>query len=192
MGLFDVLAGRRKLRQPAAGDALFGLVTAEITLSTELDLQPRGLAALVFQPIDTGDFRQILKDAEELLASAAADTGTKVSDQDDSHGYRWLVLRDREFDDLITALNLIAEELRGGGYGDRLLCAVFPFDGPRKSSVYWIYNFKRGAFYPFAPTGEGEGHRDTEREFRVSAALKSELRIEEDVSRWFPLWEIPV
>lgn len=192
MGLFDVLTGRRKVKQPAAGDALFGMVTAEITLETELDLSPKGVAAIVFQPLDTGDFRQIVKDAEELLASAAAESGTRVSQQEDSHGYSWVVLRDRDFEDLVTALNLVSEELRGGGYGDRLLCAVFPFQDSKARALYWIYNYKRGAFYPFAPTGEGEGHRDTEREFRVSAAIKSELRIEPELERWFPLWGIPV
>ena len=42
-------------------------------------------------------------------------------------------------------------ELEAGGYGDRLLCAVFAFEENGKP-IYWIYNYKRGSFYPFVPT----------------------------------------
>jgi hypothetical protein len=57
--------------------------------------------------------------------------------------------------------------------------------------VYWIYNYKRGAFYPFAPAGGGE-QRDNERELVLKAQLGKELPVEEELARWFPLWGIPI
>ncbi len=57
--------------------------------------------------------------------------------------------------------------------------------------MYWIYNYKRGAFYPFVPAG-GQEQRDSEREFQLKAQLGAELPVEADVSRWFPLWGIPI
>ena len=189
MGLLDALiGGRRKLKGPAP-DRLFAMVTAQVGLETGLGLKHRDMAAIVFQPLTTGDFQQIVKDTEELLRSAASDTGTKVSDSEDEFGYSWVVFRDKDFEDLVTSLNTVSTELQGGGYGDRLLCAVFAFEEKGKP-VYFIYNFKRGGFYPFVPTGEKA--RDTERELRLKAQVGADLPFEEDLARWFPLWEIPI
>ena len=38
----------------------------------------------------------------------------------------------------------------------------------------------------------GEQQRDSERELRLKAQLGNELPFEEDMTRWFPLWEIPL
>ena len=189
MGFLDaVLGGRKKLRAPAP-DRLFAMTTAYVAMETELGMKSAGAAGIVFQPLATADFEQILKDAEELLHGTAAETGSQLESADDRFGYRWIILRDRDFEDLVVSLNTISTELQAGGYGDRLLCAVFPFE--QKERVYFIYNYKRGAFYPFVPA-DGEQQRDTERELRLKAQLENELPLEAELTRWFPLWEIPL
>ena len=189
MGIFDaILGGRKKLKAPAS-DRLFAMSTAQITLETSLGMKPSGAAAIVFQQIQNADFKQIVDDAQELLHSAAADTGTQLETRDDQFGYRWIVFRDPDFDDLVTAVNTVASELQGGGYGDRVLAALFKWEDGGQP-VYFIYNFKRGAFYPFVPTGANA--RDSEREFRLKAQLDGELPIEPEIERWFPLWDIPL
>ena len=60
----------------------------------------------------------------------------------------------------------------------------------RQNPVYWIYGYKRGAFWPFVPTGEQE--RDNARELELKAKLEGELPIEPDISRWFGLYGAPV
>ena len=57
-------------------------------------------------------------------------------------------------------------------------------------AIYWIYNYKRGTFYPFVPTGKQE--RDSEREFRLKAQMADELPLEQEVGRDLPLWDIPL
>jgi hypothetical protein len=57
--------------------------------------------------------------------------------------------------------------------------------------VYFIYNFKRGSFYPFVPGG-GPQRRDTEAELRLKAQVGAELPIEPELERWFPLWDVPL
>jgi hypothetical protein len=189
MGFLDgLLGGKRKLKQPAP-DRLFAMSTANVTFETGLNLKHREVAGIVFQPLGTADFQGIVAETEELLQGAAADTGTKVETADDEFGYRWLVLRDDDFDDLVVSLNTVSTQLQGGGYGDRLLCAVFSYEEDGRP-LYFIYNFKRGAFYPFVPTGKQS--RDTERELRLKAQVGQELPLEEDMARWFPLWEIPL
>jgi hypothetical protein len=190
MGLFDVIAGRRKLAKPAP-DRLFAISTAYVTFQTELSLTTRGVAGIVFQPLATADFEQIAKDMVEVVQGTSSDAGTKVETEDDTFGYRWMVLRDPDFDDLVVGVNAVSGALEAGGYGERILCAVFAFEDARQQPVYWIYNYKRGSFYPFAPAG-GEQQRDNERELRLKAQAGAELPIEPELERWFPLWGIPI
>jgi hypothetical protein len=185
-----LLGGKGKKLKAAAPDRLFAMVTAQVTLDTGLGLKHKGTAGIVFQPLGTADFDTIVSETEELLHGTAAETGTEVRSAEDEFGYRWLNLRDDDFEDLVVSLNTISSQLQGGGYGDRLLCAVFPFE-EKGRSVYFIYNFKRGAYYPFVPA-PGDKARDSERELRLKAQVGAELPFEEDMGRWFPLWEIPL
>ena len=148
------------------------------------------MAGIVFQPIGTADFDSIMTETEELLASTAEETGSTVTNKEDEFGYRWLVLADPDFDDLVVALNTVSTQLQGGGYGDRLLAAVFSFEEKGKP-LYIIYNFKRGKFYPFVPA-KGKQARNNERELRLRAQLGEELPFEEEIGRWFPLWDVPL
>jgi hypothetical protein len=190
MGFLDALRGKKKLRQPT-DDRLFAMSTAYVKLETELGLKPAGRAAIVFQPLGTGDFDAIIRDMEEVLGATGDETGTTIEKRDDSFGYRWMVLGDPDFEDLVVGLNAVSSALRDGGYGDRILCALFPFTDERGAPVHWIYNVKRATFYPFVPAG-GQQTRDNERELRLKAQLERDLPIEQDLGRWFPLWDVPL
>jgi hypothetical protein len=190
VGFLDVLTGRRKLAGPAP-DRLFAISTANVLFETQLALKSRGAAAIVFQPLATSDFAQIVTDMEEVVRATAGDSGTRVDTTDDTFGFRWLVLRGSDFDDLVVGVNAVSSALEAGGYGQRVLCAVFAFEDEQAKPVYWIYNYKRGAFYPFVPAG-GEQQRDNERELVLKAQVGAELPLESELERWFPLWGIPI
>jgi PspA associated protein B len=192
VGFLDVLTGKRKLAKPAP-DRLFAISTAYVTMETGLGTSTRGTAAIVFQPLATADFDAIVRDMEEVVKATATDSGsgTTVTSSDDRYGFRWLVLRGSDFDDLVVGINAVSTALEAGGYGERLLCAVFAFEDSHKRPLYWIYNYKRGMFYPFAPAGTGE-QRDNERELVLKAQLGKELPVEPELERWFPLWGTPI
>src|SRR5919107_150693 len=190
MGLFDILTGKRKMKAPAES-RLFAMSTAAITLEMTLELRSSGKAAIVFQPLATADFTSIVTDMEEVLRGTGDDAGTLVVKTDNSFGYRWMVLSDEDFEDLVVGVNVVSQALQDGGYGERILCAVFVFRDAQGAPVYWIYNYKRGAYYPFVPAG-GEQRRDTERELRLKAQIGHELPTEAELERWFPLWGIPI
>jgi hypothetical protein len=189
MGLFDILAGRRRLAKPAP-DRLFAMSTAYVTFQTELSIASRGVAGIVFQALATADFEQIATDMVEVVEGTSSDSGTTVETRDDEYDYRWMILRDPDFDDLVVGVNAVSGALEAGGYGERILCAVFAFEDAGGRPLYWIYNYKRGAFYPFVPAGAHA--RDNERELRLKAQLGAELPIEAELERWFPLWGIPI
>jgi hypothetical protein len=190
VGFLDaLLGGRRKLKVPTS-DRLFAMTTAQVTMETGLGLKHRNMAGIVFQAVATADFKEIVGETEELLRGVGSDSGTTVETSDDEYGYRWIVLRDDDFEDLVVAINTIASSLETGGYGDRILAAVFAFEEEGRP-IYFIYNYKRGFFYPFVPA-PGDKQRNNEREFQLKAQLGAELPIEPELARWFPLWEIPL
>jgi hypothetical protein len=190
MGFLDVLTGKRKLEKPAP-DRLFAVSTAYVTLETSLEITSRGSAAIVFQSLATADFTSIVREMEEVVRATAGDSGTKVDTSEDQYGFSWLVLRGGAFDDLVVGINAVSGALEAGGYGERVLCAVFAFQDARGRLIYWIYNYKRGSFYPFVPA-PGDQQRDNERELVLKAQIAAELPVEPELSRWFPLWGVPI
>jgi hypothetical protein len=69
---------------------------------------------------------------------------------------------------------------------------VFAFADAQRRPVYFIYNYKRGYWYPFVPDPDNPKQRLTERELQLKAQVGSELPLEPEIERWFPLWGIPI
>jgi hypothetical protein len=154
LGFADVLFGRKKLKD-AKSERLFAISTARITLEAELGLKPAGAAALCFKALSAGEFVRAENEMQELLDFAAQKSQSKIERKSDDFGFEWLVIRDPDFEDLVTTVHLIDSELVTRGFGTQLLAAVFRFEGD-KGPVYWIYGYKQGAFWPFVPKGDKE------------------------------------
>jgi hypothetical protein len=222
VGLRDILTGRHQVKGPAP-DRLFAITTAYVTLESEHQIDPAGTAAIVFQALATSEFEATLAEMEQVVTATGGVSGTTVSMQDDSYGYRWMILRSPQgspsVEDLAVGINAVSSSIESAGHGERLLCAVFAFteraERPGAGRVYFIYNYKRGYWYPFVPadgsdgsdgswgagggdTSEGTGgaqdsqQRSNERELQIKAQIASELPIEPELERWFPLWGIPI
>ena len=194
MGLRDILTGRHEVKGPAP-DHMFAITTAYVTLEAEHQISPAGKAAIVFQALATSEFEATLKEMEELVTATGSESATSVSSENDSYGYRWMVLHNPDgapsIEDLAVGINAVSGSIETAGHGERLLCAVFAFTDAQKRPLYFIYNYKRGLWYPFVPA-PGEQQRSTERELQIKAQMGSELPIEPELERWFPLWGIPI
>jgi len=200
MGLLDTL--RAVLGTSAEADAtrdadpedLFGMSTAYVTMEADLGFRSVGAAALCFSGVDSTDFAETVEEVEAILRAGEEETGTDFDLREDSHGWEWVVLRDDDPEDLVTSVHFAADEFGERGYGSRILAAVFGFEregGARASGnggdrVYWIYSFRRGAYYPFAPRSGKE--RDQSLEFKLESTLDGELDVEDDESYWYPMW----
>jgi hypothetical protein len=195
VGLRDILTGRHEVKGPAP-DHLFAISTAYVTLEAEHQIQPAGSAAIVFQALATSEFEATLKDMEAVVTATGGESGTTVSTEDDSYGYRWMVLHNPagapSVEDLAVGINAVSGSIEMAGHGERLLCAVFAFADAGGRRIYFIYNYKRGYWYPFVPDPAGAQQRLTERELQLKAQMASELPIEPELERWFPLWGIPI
>jgi hypothetical protein len=191
MGLKDILTGRHEVKGPAP-DRLFAISTAYITLQAEHQISPGGTAAIVFQALQTSEFEATIKEMEEVVVATGGESGTKVHTEDDSFGYRWMVLSGNSIEDLAVGVNAVSGSIETAGHGERLLCAVFSFKDAQDRKLYFIYNYKRGYWYPFVPAPGGANERSTERELQLKAQMAEELPIEPELERWFPLWGIPI
>ncbi|WP_435067953.1 PspA-associated protein PspAB [Haloplanus sp. C73] len=193
MGLFDTLrsvlgvnaeAGATRDADP---EDLFGMSTAYVTMEADLDFVPAGAAALCFSAVDSTDFDAAVDEVETILHAGQEETGTEFYHREDDHGYHWVVLEDDDPEDLVTSVHFAADTFEEADFGSRLLAAVFGFVRPRDDRrAYWVYSFRRGAYYPFVPTGSHE--RDSRIEFKLAAVLDGELDVEDDESYWYPLW----
>ena len=195
MGIRDVLFGRRQVKGPAP-DRLFAITTAYVTLQAEHQIEPAGTAAIVFQALATSEFEATLKEMEDVVRATGGENGTTVGTQDDEYGYRWMVLRNPEgapsIEDLAVAINEVSSSIEAAGHGERLLCAVFAFKDAAGRRILFIYNYKRGNWYPFVPDPTADKQRLAERELQIKAQIGDELPIEPEIERWFPLWGIPL
>ena len=135
----------------------------------------------------------------------------------DRFGYRWILVEGGDLEDLVTRVHMVHSSLEDAGWSPQLLCSVFGFapgpgtgpDGATPSDgtppadaagsggsdvvtqpIFLVYLAKQGTFYPFAPTGNEQ--RDTELELRLRGVLGTDLPVEPDLSRWFPIWDLPV
>jgi hypothetical protein len=188
VGLRDALFGRTKLAEPKR-DQLFALATAAVTLQTELGLTAAGVAAIAFKPQSSGEFRSAFDDVDQLLEAVAQQSDTKIERHSDEYGFDWIIVRDPDLEDLVAAAHTLADELTAKGFGSQLLAALFRFQGG-EHPVYWIYGFKRGAYWPFVPIGDQK--RDNATELELKAKLENELPIEQDLTRWLALFDAPV
>ncbi|MCA1597339.1 MAG: hypothetical protein LC772_13085 [Chloroflexi bacterium] len=189
MSWIDALLGRSR-PIPASLDQLFGLSTAGITLETEFDLKSTGAAAVSFRPVTSGEFSRLQSEIDALLQASTRDAPLTWTTSTDSFGYQWITLRSDDYSNLITTMHMVSRELQDSGFGEQLLAAIVQFRGPDSRIVYWLYNYKRGTFYPFVPAGNQT--RDNALEVRLTGVLNGELNVEPDLTKWYPLWGIPL
>lgn len=192
MGFLDFLLGSTKLPQPKS-ERLFAIATARITLEAKLGLKPTGNAAICIKPLESSTYERTRAEIEELLKLGSRETGTDYRIENDSYGYLWVVLKDPDFEDLVSGIHMIVRSLTDSGLGQQLLCAVYPFSFSDGFKVYWIFSFKMGAYYPFVPSGEKkEKERESALELRLRSVMTEEIPIEKDVGRWYPIWDMPL
>ena len=189
MGLLDTILGRSKPVR-ANLDALFALPTAALTLQSAGGLVSSGHAGVCWKAPPG----QAVADAEKEIAELVGQDFTHTTD---SFDYGWILLKDADFEELVTKIHMANSTLQENGWGPQLLCSAFGFvaapDAPSDAGAFrLVYLFKRGTFYPFAPVDASKERRDTELELRIRTMVGADLPVEPDLSRWFPLWDMPV
>jgi PspAB-like protein len=192
MGLLDILLGRTKPVAPDL-DQLFALPSAAVTLEVAAGFRPTGGGAVCFATVEGAAFEQTHREVQALLDADVDRDGPPVELRRDEYGYSWLVSQ-REPDrlpELVNDLHAVNSAMEVNGFGPQLLCSLAGFADDQGRRLALVYLYKRGTFYPFAPLSGAAQRRDNPLELRVKAALANDLRIEQDLNRWFPVWGAP-
>jgi hypothetical protein len=192
MGFLDTLFGRTKPVLPKLDD-LFALPSAAITLQAATGFVPTGSGSVCFRGVEGKTFSDIENDVRELLNMDAGKPGggLPVEVTKDSYGFTWLVSSHMsdELDALVTDLHAVNTTLVDNGFGPQLLCTLVAFRDAAERRLALVYLYKRGTFYPFAPlTGE---RRDNALELSIKGAIGDDLKFEQDLTKWFPVWGAP-
>ena len=193
MGFLDTLLGRTKPVQPKLDD-LFALPSAAIRCRRRPGSPRPGSGSVCFRAVEGKTFSDIQKEVRELLDmdSGKPGGGLPVEVTKDSYGYTWLVSNHMsdEMDALVTDLHAVNSALVDNGFGPQLLCTLVAFRDERQRRLALVYLYKRGTFYPFAPLSAAS-ERDNALEIQVKGVLGDDLKIEQDLTRWFPVWGAP-
>ena len=190
MGFLDTILGRSKPVKPDL-DQLFALPSAAITLEAGMALKPTGVGSVCVKPAEGGGFAGLREQIDQLLAA----DNDKYAETKDSFGFSWITRSGDPGDlpDLVSDLHAVNASLADAGFGPALLCTLITFcaapgaDDTRPVGLVYLY--KRGTWYPFVPIGKET--RDNARELQVRAVIGGDLNIEDDLSRWFPVWGAP-
>ncbi|MEU1406223.1 hypothetical protein ABZ471_28335 [Streptomyces sp. NPDC005728] len=192
MGLLDILLGRTKPVAPDL-DQLFALPSAAVTLQAAAGFTPTGVGAVCFATVEGAAFVQTHREVQALLDADADRAGPPVELTQDGYGYSWLVSRRTpdQLPQLVNDLHAVNSSMEVNGFGPQLLCSLAAFEDARGRRLALVYLYKRGTFYPFAPLPGTAERRDSALELQVKAQLADDLRTEQDLSRWFPVWGAP-
>jgi hypothetical protein len=200
--LMDAILGRTRPVRPDL-DQLFAVPSAAVTLQAGAGFTPTGLGSVCFASVEGGAFTRIREEVRALLdADTGSDggaSGIPVEFSQDSYGYTWLLSRQDPDDvaSLVNDLHAVNTALQDAGFGPQLLCSLLTFHetGPTAGGaphpLALVYLYKRGTFYPFAPVPGAREKRDNALELQLRGLLENDLRVEKDLSRWFPVWGAP-
>ena len=196
--MFRFLGGRRRPRSDWS--VISTVLRAESHLGTDGRVSPGRFGGLIFRPADIPVLNDLDSELRSALYGGPDATRTAFRIEDDAHGTRWVVLEDGSFRELVSSAYTVGNMLGAKGAAEQILGVVFrmrlapepaaPGERRPPSSAYWIYTYRRKAYYPFVPAGEGE--RDRSLELRLAAQMRrAGIDVDRSLEDWYGLWGIP-
>lgn len=174
-------------------DAINSLSSAYVTLETKLNLTSTGRTAVCIKRASAQKFDELKQEIEKFLEASKADFDLSFHAVVDPYDYLWIVILSKTIEDNVAVITAIDDTIDQKGFSDRLLASVFEFNNGTLIE-YLIYNYKIDKFYPFVPINEQQKQRNHSEELKIMSALIDEKKLpfEKDMSRWYPIWNIPV
>ena len=174
-------------------DAINSLSSAYVALETKLNLTSTGRTAVCIKRASAQKFNEMKQEIEKFLEASKADFDLSFHTVVDPYDYLWIVILSKTIEDNVAVITAIGDTIDQKGFSDRLLASVFEFNNGTLIE-YLIYNYKIDTFYPFVPINEQQKQRNHSEELKIMSALIDEKKLpfEKDMSRWYPIWNIPV
>ena len=181
MGILDFFKPKRL--PPPKIDDLYKLPAASVTMG-KLNVEPTGKAGMCFR--SSGDMKseEMKSGILNILENKSFLASHKV--EGDQYGFTWVLIDSDSLANAVSNVYMASQLLIEGGFSDHITAAIFRFE-QGDQPVYWVYNYRRAAFYPFAPRGK---ERDSQLEYRLRLLIMEELPVD-SLDYWFPIWGIP-
>lgn len=178
-------------------DAIFTLSSAHISLETRLNLIYIGRCGICIKKTEADITFDGLKLSIENLLEASKKTDLELSYDvsiNEYYGLLWLVIDTRSIEDSVACVTVVSEILEQEEHRILLKSAVFEFGkkGSEHQPYYLTYDYELDKFYPFVPMIDRQKARNSREEWKMIRAVSNEnLPLEEDESKWEPIWHLP-
>lgn len=194
-------------------EAIESLSKASIKLDEKFGIKSSGKCGICVKVVETELFNKMKEFIHNFLSIATTDkekSGINVSYRSliDDYGYLWFIFEGTALEDLISSVSSVGDTIHEKGFSKQLLATVFEFtsgyrndgfenNGMGSTKQYLIYNDKTNKFYPFVPvkndisSSTTSKNRNHNQEIKIMEELSTEIMFEKDLSRWYPIWNIP-
>lgn len=178
-------------------DAIFTLSSAHISLETRLNLIYIGRCGICIKKTEADVTFDGLKLSIENLLEASKKTDLELSYDvsiNEYYGLLWLVIDTRSIEDSVACVTVVSEILEQEEHRILLKSAVFEFGkkGSEHQPYYLTYDYELDKFYPFVPMIDRQKARNSREELKMIRAVSNDnLPLEEDESKWEPIWHLP-
>jgi hypothetical protein len=173
-------------------EAINSLSSAYVALETKLNLKSTGRAAICIKRTNVPEFNEMKREIERFLDASKADFDLTYRTVVDPFDYLWIIIITKTIEDIVAAITSIGDTIEQKGFSGKLLASLFDFNDGTVSQ-YLIYSYKLDKFYPFVPVNQQQRRRNHNAELKIMSAIADdELPFEEEMSKWYPIWNIPV
>jgi hypothetical protein len=197
-------------------DIIFSLTSASISIEEKMGLQFSGSAAFCVKGINGSLFQNTIKDCTDLLDVSKIEFKFNYRTFADPYDYLWFIITSSDIQtksetitNIAAGLSSIGDIIEENGFEDQILSAIFKYNFGNRASffedsekkiisknknLYLIYNYKTNNFYPYIPLIENNNNkhqRDTTSELQTLSILKNLIEVETDITRWYPIYNIP-
>jgi hypothetical protein len=187
--------------------AIESLSLACIKLDENLGLKSTGRCGICVKSINSESFKQ-MKDYIDNLLKVVTDKKNINFDVTfnsiiDNYGYLWFIIKGKTIAEIVAVINAVGDSIHEKGFSRQLLANIFEFssgysgnnNGHIHNNQYLIYNYKIDKFYPFVPimstSTNNRKRRNHDQEIKIMKEVSDTIKIEEKLSLWYPIWNIP-
>lgn len=186
-------------------ESIAALSLACIKLDDNFGLKSTGKCGIFVKSVNSETFKQMKEHVDNFLKNVIDKKNTDFDiifeSKIDNYGYLWFIIKGKSIEEIVAVINAIGDIIHEKGFSRQLLANIFEFSsgyGPNRNDVvnnnqYLIYNYKLDKFYPFIPfsLSSDSKQRDHDQEFKIMKEISDTIKIEENPSLWYPIWNIP-
>ena len=180
-------------------EAIESLSLACIKLDENLGLKSTGRCGIFVKSVNTETFKEMKEQIDNFLKVVIdkknINFDVTFDSKIDNYGYLWFIIKGKSIEEIVAVINAIGDIIHEKNFSRQLLANIFEFSSGygTDNSDPLIYNYKLDKFYPFVPlsTSWNSKKRNHDQEFKIMKEISDTIKIEENPSLWYPIWNIP-